>query len=121
MKWLIRAALAAAIGALCGCTTDQGMLSIAAPYEVPLDVRNLDHTQLRVKRSVEGRHTAVTSVLFVPTMAGPRIEAAVADAIARGQGDILTRARVTSTKWWFVVGVETLTVRGNVVDLPEMR
>ena len=35
--------------------------------------------------------------------------------ITRAQG----RARVRTTKWWFLVGVETLIVHGNVVDLPE--
>ena len=61
----------------------------------------------------------MTSVLFIPTFAGPSLAAAVDDAIARGHGDVLTRADVRSTKYWFLVGIETLTVRGNVIDLPE--
>jgi hypothetical protein len=114
------AALALSLAALAGCTTEQGMLSIAAPYEVPLDARRLDLETLSVVRDVEGSHTGITSVFFVPTNTGPRLEDAVADAIARGHGDILTRAHVKSTKWWLGVGVETLTVHGNVVDLPEV-
>ena len=121
MKRLLCIVLAPALATLAGCTTDQGLLSIAAPYEVPLDVRSLDLSALKVVRDVEGSHTAVTSILFIPTMAGPRLEDAVADAISHGHGDILTRARVSSTKWWLGIGVETLRVRGNVVDLPEMR
>ena len=120
MKLLSCAALALSLAALAGCTTDQGMLSIAAPYEVPLDARRLDLETLSIVRDVSGSHTGVTSVLGVPTTAGPRLEDAVESAIARGHGDVLTRANVTTTKWWFLVGVETITVRGNVIDLPEM-
>jgi hypothetical protein len=108
-----------ALATLAGCTTDQGMLSIAAPYEVQLDARRLDLETLSVERDIEGIHTGVTSILFVPTFAGPRLEDAVADAVLHGHGDILTRARVTTTKWWLGIGVETIRVRGNVVDLPE--
>jgi hypothetical protein len=118
---LLRVVLAAALGALPGCTTNQGLLTIAAPYEVPLDVRNLDQSRITIKRDVEGSDTAITSILFIPTLAGPRLGDAVADAIVRGNGDVLTRAHVTKTQWWFGIGVETLRVRGNVLDLPEMR
>jgi outer membrane lipoprotein SlyB len=107
--------------ALSGCATDQGQLAIAATRPIPLDVAELDVATLPVVRDVQGRHTAVTSVLFFPTFAGPHLDAAVAEAIARGHGDVLTRARVHSTRWWLLIGVETLTVRGNVVDLPETR
>jgi hypothetical protein len=103
------AALALSLALLAGCTTDQGML----------DARRLDLDTLTVVRDVAGSHTAVTSVLFVPTMAGPRLGDAVADAVVRGHGDFLTRARVKTTRWWLGIGVETITVRGNVVDLPE--
>lgn len=113
----IGAALAVAL--LGGCTTDQGMLAIAAPYAVPLDTRRMDFDAMPVVGDVEGRHTAVTSVLFVPTGAGPRLGDAVADAVDRGHGDVLTRARVTTTRWWLGIGVETITVRGSVIDVPE--
>jgi outer membrane lipoprotein SlyB len=112
-------AIALAAALLAGCSTDQGLLSIAAPYEIPLDTRRLDFDTLPVVRDVEGRHTAVTSILFFPTFAGPNLGDAVADAVERGQGDVLTRASVRTTKWWLGIGVETITVRGNVVDLPE--
>jgi len=111
---------ALALATLAGCATDQGTLSIAAPYEVQLDARRLDLDTLPVVRGVEGSSTGLTSVLFVPTGTGPQLGDAVADAVANGGGDLLTRARVRSTKWWFLVGVETITVRGTVLDLPEL-
>lgn len=107
---------------LAGCVTEEGFLTLAATRPVPLDARDIppdtDAAQLPVMHDIEGTHTAVTSVLFMPTFAGPHLEAAVEDAITRGRGDVLTRARVSTTKWWFLIGVETVTVRGNVVDLP---
>jgi hypothetical protein len=122
-----RRGVGAAIGLACavaaaGCTTQQGYLTVAATQPFQIDLKMLgdvDTEKLPVKHGIEGSHTAVTNVLFVPTLAGPRLEAAVDEAIWLGHGDILTRATVRTTKWWFLVGVETLTVRGSVVDLPE--
>lgn len=117
-----RCSALALLATLIGCATDEGYLTLASTRPVSLDTREiseLDIEQLPVVRDIQGRHTAVTSVLFIPTFIGPQLEAAVEDAITLGHGDLLTRARVRTTKWWFLVGVETLTVRGNVVDLPE--
>lgn len=113
---------AVALSALSGCITDQGHLTLATTRPVSIaarDIVDLDYDQLPSMRDIEGNSTAVTSVLFIPTMAGPRLADAVDDAIARGHGDVLTRARVHTTKYWFLVGIETITVRGNVIDLPE--
>ncbi|RIL02611.1 MAG: hypothetical protein DCC71_16160 [Proteobacteria bacterium] len=118
-RWITGAIAACAL--LPGCATEQGYLSLAATEPVSLDVRELDVDRIPAVRDVEGRHTAVTSVLFVPTFTGPRLDAAVEDALAKGHGDVLTRARVHTRKFWLLVGVETLTVRGTVVDLPERR
>jgi hypothetical protein len=105
-----------------GCMTDQGHLTLATTRPVSIaarDIIDLDLDKLPGMRDIAGSSTAVTSVLFIPTMAGPRLEDAVDDAIERGHGDVLTRARVHTTKYWFLVGIETITVRGNVIDLPE--
>jgi hypothetical protein len=56
-------------------------------------------------------------VLFIPTFAGPHL-----DVRRRGRDRPATAtadARACAPRWWFLVGVETLTVRGNVIDLPE--
>jgi len=121
-EWRCGAIGLAALAAFAGCATDEGHLTLASTRPVSIDardLRDLDFEKLPVLRDIEGSHTAVTSVLFIPTFTGPHLELAVEDAIARGHGDVLTRANVHTTKWWFLVGVETLTVRGNVVDLPE--
>ena len=112
----------AALSLASGCATDEGHLTLATTRPVSIasrDILDLDLDRLPAMRGIEGSDTAVTSVLFIPTLAGPSLAAAVDDAIARGHGDLLTRARVRTTKYWFLVGIETLTVRGNVIDLPE--
>ena len=112
----------AALSLASGCATDEGHLTLATTRPVSIasrDIVDLDLDKLPAMRGIEGSDTAVTSVLFIPTLAGPSLAAAVDDAIARGHGDLLTRARVHTTKYWFLVGIETLTVRGNVIDLPE--
>jgi hypothetical protein len=121
-EWRFGAIGLAVLAALAGCATDEGHLTLASTRPVSIDtrdLRDLDFEKLPVLRDIEGSHTAVTSVMFIPTFTGPHLELAVEDALARGHGDVLTRANVRTTKWWFLVGVETLTVRGNVVDLPE--
>jgi hypothetical protein len=102
---------------LSGCITDQGTVMIATPRPVPLDLRGRDVTALPVKRDVVGRDVRVTSILFIPTFDPPRLERAIEDALRKGGGDLMTRARVSSTDFWFLVGISTLTVRGDVVDL----
>ena len=118
-----RAATVCSVAALVsGCATDEGHLTLATTRPVSIasrDILDLDLDRLPAMRGIEGSDTAVTSVLFIPTLAGPSLAAAVDDAIARGHGDLLTRARVRTTKYWFLVGIETLTVRGTVIDLPE--
>ncbi len=110
------------LAALTGCATNEGYLTLASTRAVPIDARDLrelDFEKLPVMRDIEGSHTVITSVLFIPTFSGPHLEAAVDDALVRGHGDLLTRANVSTIKWWLLVGVETLTVRGNVIDMPE--
>lgn len=109
-------ALALAL-ALAGCVTDQGMLPIAATRPVEFDLTEVDMRKVSVRRDVTGSDTRVTSVLFLPTAETPRLERAVEDALVSGGGDVMTRARVETFDWWFLIGVSTVRVRGDVIDL----
>lgn len=111
-------ALALALG---GCVTDQGTLPIAATREVQFDLTEVDMRKVSVRRDVTGSDTRVTSVLFLPTAETPRLERAVDEALVSGGGDVMTRARVQTIDWWFLVGVSTVKVRGDVVDLTGMQ
>jgi hypothetical protein len=112
------AALAVALAfALGGCVTDQGTLPIAATRPVQFDLTQVDTSKISIERDVTGSDTRVTSVLFLPTAETPRLERAVEDALVASGGDVMTRARVRTIDWWFLIGVSTVKVRGDVVDL----
>lgn len=110
---------ATALLALPGCITDQGTLAVAATRPVELDLREIDLRNTSIQRDVAGSDTRVTSVLFLPTGESPRLENAVEDALLDHGGDVMARARVRTIDWWFLIGVSTLEVRGDVVDLLE--
>lgn len=118
----LRAALAllAVAGALPGCMTDQGRLPIVATRPVQLDLRDVDTSRLAVQRDVTGSDTRVTSVLFLPTGESPRLENAVENALLEYGGDVMVRVRVRAIDWWFLIGVSTLEVRGDVIDLVDV-
>lgn len=103
--------------ALGGCATNQGTLLIAATRPVQFDLRDVDLAEISVHREVTGSDTRITSVLFLPTAESPRLERAVEEALFDGGGDVMTRVRVRTIDWWFLVGVSTVQVRGDVVDL----
>lgn len=111
--------LAAALAGA-GCVTEQGMLQVAATRPVELDLREVDLRQASLRRDVRGTDTRVTSVLLLPTGESPRLEQAVEDALVDHGGDVMVRARVRAIDWWFLIGVSTLEVRGDVVDLLEV-
>jgi hypothetical protein len=117
---LAAAAVVAAALAGPGCVTDQGMLQVAATRPVELDLREVDVRQASLRRDVRGTDTRVTSVLFLPTGESPRLEQAIEDALLDHGGDLMVRARVRTIDWWFLIGVSTLEVRGDVVDLLEV-
>jgi hypothetical protein len=114
---LPRLAILLAAALLGGCAVDQGFLSVATTRERNLDLRGVDFTTLTVRRGVEASETRITSILFIPTFDGPRLERVVEDALVRGRGDVMARVQVRSVDWWFLLGVSTLEVRGDVVDL----
>lgn len=103
--------------ALGGCVTDQGTLPIAATRPVQFDLSQVDTSKVSIRRDVTGSDTRVTSVLFLPTAETPRLERAIDDALVASGGDLMTRVRVQTIDWWFLVGVSTVQVRGDVVDL----
>lgn len=110
-----------ALCAVAGCGTDQGYLPIVATRPVDLDLHGLDFTHIPVTRDVEGSDTRATSFLLIPTHDPPRLERAVEDALSRSGGDVLTRVHVYLRQWWFLfASVETITVHGNSVDIPEV-
>jgi len=113
------AVLVALALALPACVTDQGVVTVLATRPMDLDLRELDEGRTSVHRDAVGRDTRVTSVLFLPTGESPRLEDAVEDALLDHGGDVMTRARVRTIDWWFLIGVSTVEVRGDVLRLLE--
>lgn len=103
-----------------GCVSDQGTLQVVAPRPVQLDLREMDLQRASIRRDVRGTETRVTSVLLLPTGESPRLEQAVEDALLDHGGDVMVRARVRTLDFWFLIGITTLEVRGDVVDLLEV-
>ena len=118
---LALAAAGVARSAVAGCAIDQGYLPIVATRPVDLDLRGVDFNHLPVKRGVEGSDTRATSFLLIPTHDPPRLERAVERALSSNGGDVLSRVHVYSRQWWFLLAsVETITVHGDSVDIPEV-
>ncbi|HTY19042.1 MAG TPA: hypothetical protein VMH82_15035 [Myxococcota bacterium] len=114
-------ALVVALVATAGCAIDEGYLPIVATRPVDLDLRKVDVNHLPVKHGVEGSDTRATSFLLIPTQDPPRLERAVERALSKSGGDVLSRVHVWSRQWWFLfASVETITVRGDSVDIPEV-
>jgi hypothetical protein len=120
VRRLVAPALAGRLAlASSACVTQQGTVMVATTRDLDLDLRGRDLTQLPVKRDVVGSDTRVTAIVFIPTMDQPRLERAVEEALLAGGGDIMTRVRVTSTDFWFLLGFSTIRVQGDVIDLAE--
>lgn len=112
---------AAAALALPGCITDQGFLVVAATRPMNFDLSEADLHGASIHRDVTARDTRVTSVLFLPTGESPRLETAVENALLDHGGDVMVRARIHTIDWWFLIGVSTLEVKGDVIDLLEVQ
>jgi hypothetical protein len=109
--WLFLLGGALALG---GCVSSQGRLAAAsfAP-----DARQLSNTVPEgppVRREVVGRDTRITSVLFIPTFDGPRLERALADAAEKGGGETLRSVRARTIEFWLLVGWSVLEVRADI-------
>lgn len=53
--------------------------------------------------------------LFIP-FGIPRIEPAVNDALAKGNGDLMIDASLDSVGWWFLIGEIGYEIKGTVVN-----
>ena len=53
-------------------------------------------------------------ILSIP-LGFPHLEDAIDDALDKGNGDVVTDAVVHLKSWWFIIGQDTLEVKGTVV------
>jgi hypothetical protein len=111
--WLPGLAVCLALG---GCISSQGRLYVATVAPGTEQTGGLTDLGTPVRREVVGRDTRITSVLFVPTFDGPRLERALADALEKGGGETLHGLRTRTIEFWLLVGWSVLEVRGDIVE-----
>jgi len=97
---------------LSGCSLRLGDLSTISTQSVTLNQVDLD--ALPQVKGVTGKDTKFV-FLFIP-FGVPHLEDAVDDALAKGGGDLMTDAVIHSRGWWFLVGQNSLEIKGNVVN-----
>jgi hypothetical protein len=73
-----------------------------------VDLDTLPHTD-----NVTGEDSKWMILLF--PIGFPHLETAVDEALEKGGGDVMTDAVLYSSGWWFLVGKNTLKVKGSVV------
>jgi hypothetical protein len=86
-------------------------MSVITSKSIALDGVNLD--TLPQTRNVEGQD-AKWVLLFIP-LGIPHLENAIDDALAKGNGDVMLDAVISSESWWFIIGQAAYKVRGTVV------
>lgn len=100
-----------------GCSIRVADLTALSTRNVNLDKVDLD--ALPQTRSVEGEDTAWMVLVF--PIGFPHLEDAVDEALDKADGDIMVDVVVYSSGWWFIVGQNTIRVKGNVVKTRGVR
>lgn len=96
---------------LSGCATRIGDATILTNKNISLNELDLD--SLHPVRGVTGTDPHFV-FLFIP-FGYPQIQDALDDALEKGGGDLMIDAVVHRTHWWFIVGQNSLEVKGTVV------
>lgn len=98
-----------------GCVQNQGTFRVLTNRSVQASKIDLDSGQRQ--RDVEGRAVSHTVLIFFPIGPGTSPGRALDDALAKGQGDVMTN--VTMKRWFWTIIVYSQSgwsVRGDVLD-----
>ena len=93
------------------CTVRVGDLTVVATQNVNLDHVDLD--KLPQTKGIRGEDS-VFIFLFIP-FGVPNLKEAIDDAMLKGNGDVMVDAVIYRTTWWFLVGMDSIEVKGTVV------
>ena len=102
----------AIIACLSGCATHISDLSMISNKN--LDLGKIDLDSLPQKKHVEGRDDKFV-FLFIP-FGAPTLKEALNDALKKGGGDLMVNASVYVTGWWFLIGRQGISIKGDVVN-----
>jgi hypothetical protein len=109
-KWMSMLVLAAVL--VSGCSSHLTDLSMISNKNIELNSIDIDKAPQH--KLVEGEDTKFV-FLFIP-FGIPKLQEALNDALAKGDGDLMVDASVYSEGWWFIVGQQTLKIKGTVVN-----
>lgn len=98
--------------ALVGCTTRLGDFTVVSTRNIPLGKADL--ASLPQVRDVTGKSTKYV-FLLVP-LGFPHIEDAIDEALDKGNGDLMVDVVIFAEGWWFLVGKNSVCVKGTVVQ-----
>ncbi len=97
------------------CSVRLADLSVISTRNINLDRQDLD--KLPQAKRVVGKDS-VFIFLFIP-FGRPVLEDAIDDALDKADGDIMIDAVIHMHSWWFLVGQNTMQVKGTVVKTRE--
>ena len=95
-----------------GCSLRIADLTVVSTRNVNLDKVDLD--SMPQTRGVIGKDSKFM-LCFIP-LGVPHLEDAIDDALDKGNGDIMVDGVLYSEGWWFLVGQNTIKVKGNVIN-----
>jgi hypothetical protein len=110
-KYLVLILCLASIVASTACSLRLADLSAVSTKNVSLDKVDLD--SLPQTKGIVGKDTKWT-ILFIP-LGFPHLEDAIDDALDKGNGDVMIDAVLHERYWWFIIGQDSLEVKGTVV------
>jgi ABC-type uncharacterized transport system YnjBCD ATPase subunit len=95
-----------------GCETRMADCTIASTKNVRLSKMDID--SLPRAKGIVGISTQ-TTFLFIPLTGPANVKDALDDALAKGNGDLMVDAVFYQGGWWFIVGQNWISVKGEVV------
>lgn len=95
-----------------GCSAHLTDLSMISNKTINLDEIDIDKAPQR--KLVEGEDTKF-NFLFIP-FGRPQVKEALNEALRKGEGDLMIDASLYYKYWWFIVGQESLILKGTVVN-----
>ncbi|MFN4896566.1 MAG: hypothetical protein ACK5GN_03030 [Pseudomonadota bacterium] len=104
------------VGMLSGCSVRVADLTAISPHNVNLS--RVDVDKLPQVKNIEG--VDKKPIVFIFPLGQPNLEEAIADALRKGDGDMMTDVTVYQEGWWALLfGERSLRVRGTVVKTRE--
>lgn len=97
-----------------GCVVRQGDFTVLS--DKLIDAQDFDLSNAHKTKHVEGKDVSHI-IVFFPTKGAGSLEDAISDALAKGEGDVLTDATVYSYYWYipYIYGQQGWRVEGDVV------